>query len=84
MSSKYFGQIEITPGARQFVEQSFLIADQIKQVLLTQGLMQMDLAQLLGEKESEVSRMLTGTYDFTPEVLVRLEKVLGVRLVTTP
>ncbi|GAB2851982.1 MULTISPECIES: helix-turn-helix domain-containing protein [Hymenobacter] len=84
MASKYFGHIEIAPEARQFVERSFLIADQIKHSLRTQGLTQKDLAERLGKKEPEVSRMLTGTHNFTLKMLIRLEQALGTRLVTTP
>lgn len=84
MASKYFGRIEIAPEARQFVERSFLIADQIKHSLRTQGLTQKDLAERLGKKEPEVSRMLTGTHNFTLKMLIRLEQALGTRLVTTP
>ncbi|WP_375419044.1 multiprotein-bridging factor 1 family protein [uncultured Hymenobacter sp.] len=84
MASKYFGQIEIAPEARQFVERSFLIADQIKHALRTQGLTQRDLADRLGKKEPEVSRMLSGTHNFTLKMLIRLEQALGTRLVTTP
>lgn len=84
MASKYFGRIEIAPEARQFVERSFLIADQIKHSLRAQGLTQKDLADRLGKKEPEVSRMLTGTHNFTLKMLIRLEQALGTRLVTTP
>ena len=84
MASKYFGVIEIAPEARQFVERSFLIADQIKHSLRAQGLTQKDLADRLGKKEPEISRMLTGTHNFTLKTLIRLERALGTQLLTTP
>lgn len=84
MASKYFGVIEIAPEARQFVERSFLIADQIKHSLRSQGLTQKILAERLGKKEPEISRMLTGTHNFTLKMLIRLERALGTQLLTTP
>ncbi|RPD43658.1 XRE family transcriptional regulator [Hymenobacter sediminis] len=84
MASKYFGKIEIAPEARQFVERSFLIADQIKHLLRSRGLTQRGLADLLGKKEPEISRMLSGTHNFTLKTIIRLEQALQARLFTTP
>jgi transcriptional regulator with XRE-family HTH domain len=84
MASKYFHLIEVTPEAKAYVDCSFQIADQIRQVLREQGKTQRDLAALLGKKEAEISRMMSGTHNFTIKTLTRLQVALGVPLITTP
>ena len=84
MASNYFDLIEVTPEAAAFVDRSFQIADQIRYVLREKGWFQRDLAEALGKKESEISRMLSGTHNFTLKTLTRLEVVLGTVLITTP
>lgn len=84
MASKFFDLIEVTPEAQQFVERSFLIADQIKHLLRTRKMTQRALAERLGKKEAEVSRMLSGTHNFTLRTIIRLEQALEAKLFTTP
>ena len=84
MASKFFDLIEVTPEAQQFVERSFLIADQIKHMLRTRGMTQRALADRLGKKEAEISRMLSGTHNFTLRTIIRLEQALDAILLTTP
>lgn len=60
-----------------FVNQSFDIVDRIHDILEKQGKEQKDLAQLLGKKESEISKWMTGTHNFTLNTLAKIQAVLG-------
>lgn len=84
MATTYFDLVEETPEVVAFVDRSFQIADQIRHVLHEKGWFQRDLAQALGKKEPEISRMLSGTHNFTLKTLARLEVALGASLITTP
>jgi len=84
MASNYFDLVEVTPEAAAYVDRSFQIADQIRYVLREKSWSQRDLANALGKKEPEISRMLNGTHNFTLKTLTRLEVALGCALITTP
>jgi len=84
MATTYFDLVEVTPEAAAYVDRSFQIADQIRHVLREKGWYQRDLANVLGKKEPEISRMLSGTHNFTLKTLARLEVALGTALITTP
>ena len=60
-----------------FVEQSFDIVDRIHEILVKQGKEQKDLARLLGKSESEISKWMTGTHNFTINTLAKIQAVLG-------
>lgn len=60
-----------------FVEQSFDIVDRIHEILAKQGKEQKDLARLLGKNESEISKWMTGTHNFTINTLAKIQAVLG-------
>jgi len=59
-----------------FVQKSFDIADRINELLQQRGIGQKELAGLLGKKESEVSKWLSGTHNFTVKTLSLIESVL--------
>jgi transcriptional regulator with XRE-family HTH domain len=60
-----------------FVKQSFDIVDRIHKILVKQGKEQKDLAKALGKSESEISKWMTGTHNFTIRTLAKIEAVLG-------
>lgn len=60
-----------------FVQQSFDIVDRIHEILVKQGKEQKDLARLLGKSESEISKWMTGTHNFTINTLSKIQNVLG-------
>ena len=60
-----------------FVKQSFDIVDRIHQILKNNGVSQKELAKSLGKQESEVSKWMTGTHNFTIKTLAKIEAVLG-------
>lgn len=59
-----------------FVNKSFEISDRIHLILQERNLDQKDLARLLGKNESEISKWMTGTHNFTIKTISRIENVL--------
>ena len=45
---------------------------------------QKNLAKLLGEKESEINKWMTGTHNFTIKTLSKIESVLGESFIEVP
>lgn len=68
---------KVNPEARRMVDLSFRIVDRIHEILKEKGLKQKDLALRLGKKESEISKWMRGTHNFTIDTLVSIENVLG-------
>ena len=68
---------KVSPDVRRRVNLSFLIVDRIHSILEQRGLLQKDLASMLGKKESEISKWMRGTHNFTIETISQIEKVLG-------
>lgn len=71
---------KISPEARRRVDLSFLIADRIHGILEEKGLKQKDLANMLGKKESEISKWMRGTHNFTIETISTIENVLNAQI----
>lgn len=67
----------VSPEIKKRVELSFLIVDRIHSVLQQRGLKQKDLAYMLDKKESEISRWMRGTHNFTIETIMQIETALG-------
>ena len=68
---------KVSPEVRRRIDLSFLIVDRIHTVLEQRGLRQKDLASMLDKKESEISKWMRGTHNFTIETISQIEKVLG-------
>lgn len=68
---------KVSAEARRRVDLSFLIVDRIHAVLEQRGLRQKDLASMLDKKESEISKWMRGTHNFTIETISQIEKALG-------
>ena len=68
---------KVSPEVRRSVNLSFLIMDRIHAILEERGLKQKDLANMLGKKESEISKWMRGTHNFTIETISAIENVLG-------
>lgn len=67
----------VNPEIRRMVNLSFKIVDRIHEILESKGLKQRDLALRLGKKESEISRWMRGTHNFTIDTLIAIEDALG-------
>lgn len=82
--SQLFDQIAAsTPSyVNHYVDMSFDIADQIHAILSNQGRTQKDLAEALGKRESEISKWLSGTHNFTLKTLSKISTELGVELIS--
>ena len=63
-------------------ELSLGIAERISEILKSKGLTQKDFARLLGKRESEISKWMTGRHNFTTQTVVRIEMALGCKVLT--
>ena len=70
----------VSPEIKKQVSLSFQIVDRIHFVLQERGLKQKDLADLLNKKESEISKWMRGTHNFTIETVALIENALGVAI----
>ncbi len=70
----------VSPEVRRRVELSFQIVDRIHSILEERGLRQKDLARMLNKNESEISKWMRGTHNFTIDTISMIENVLGVEL----
>lgn len=68
---------KVSSEIRRKVDLSFLIVDRIHSILQERGLKQKDLAAMLGKKESEISKWMRGTHNFTIDTISSIESVLG-------
>lgn len=75
---------QVPKKVKSFVDNSFDIVDQIHEILVRQGKTQRDLADLLGKKESEISKWMRGTHNFTIKSITNIEIALGEKIITTP
>lgn len=62
---------------RHRIDISFQIVNRIHEILVAKGFRQKDLADKLGKKESEISRWMRGTHNFTIETISAIELALG-------
>lgn len=62
------------------VNLSFEIVDRIHDILAARGLKQKDLAIMLNKKESEISKWMRGTHNFTLDTISAIENALGVEI----
>lgn len=67
---------KVSPEVRRRVDLSFLIVDRIHSILEEKGLKQKDLANMLDKKESEISKWMIGTHNFTIETISSIKNVL--------
>lgn len=82
--SAIFDSITVSGEVKRFVDHSFDIVDQIYEILERQEKTQRDLANLLGKKESEISKWMQGTHNFTIKSLAKIEDILGEEIIITP
>lgn len=81
--SKLFDSIDVSQDIQQEIDLSFAIADQIHAILIKQGKTQRDLAKMMGKKESEISKWMTGRHNFTSRSLAKISAALGEPIVMT-
>jgi len=81
--SAIFESIKISDEVKRFVDHSFEIINKIYEILEKQGKTQRDLANLMGKKESEISKWMQGTHNFTLKSIAKIESVLGEKLIVS-
>ena len=75
----------LTPEIQKQVDMQVMIANRIYDLLKEKGMSQKDLAQRLGKTETEVSRWLSGTQNFTMASLAKIAVALDDDIIiTTP
>ena len=67
----------ISPDVKKQLEISVSLANRIYDILDKKGMTQKDLAKLLGKTETEVSRWLSGTHNFTIATIAKISVALG-------
>ena len=72
---------KVPDDLRMEISWSFAISDKIAGALEKQGMTQKMLAKKMGKSETEVSRWLSGTHNFTLKTLSRISSVLDVNLI---
>ena len=65
------------PEMKIQTELSVSIANRIYECLEQRNMTQKDLARMMGKTETEVSRWLSGTHNFTIATIAKITKVLG-------
>lgn len=71
---------EIPVEIQQKVKRSLGVADEIHKILLSQGKSPAELARIMNKSESEISKWLTGTHNFTQKTIDKIEEALGERI----
>ncbi|APZ47027.1 transcriptional regulator [Polaribacter reichenbachii] len=64
-----------------FVDYTFDLSNRIQFLLEQKSMDQKDLAKALGKNESEVSKWLSGSHNFTLKTVARIEDILGDKLI---
>lgn len=75
---------EIDPRNEKFIEKNTDIVEEVYALMEKYGVnSQKELAKLLGKKESEVSKLLTGIQNMTLRSITNLEVALGTDIILT-
>ena len=67
----------VSPEVREEVRLNIDIANRIYDLLKAKRMTQREFAALMGKRESEISRWLTGSHGFTTTTLAKIAAVLG-------
>src|SRR5687768_1387256 len=65
-----------SPEVKRMIDHSFAVIDRIDKIMVQKGISQKDLADKLGKRESEVSKWMRGTHNFTFKTIAKLEVAL--------
>ena len=71
----------ISPEMKLQMELSVAIANRIYDILEEKGMSQKDFARLMGKTETEVSRWLSGTHNFTMATICKISAALNADVV---
>ena len=71
---------QITPEIKAEVDFSIKVSKRLFDIMEKQGLTQRKLAKILGKSETEISRWMQGTHNFTLQTIQKIELTLGVKI----
>ena len=74
----------VAPDIMEEVSLNIDIANRISDILRAKGITQRKFAEMMGKRESEISRWLSGTHGFTTKTLAKISAALGERIVDVP
>lgn len=72
---------EVPDDLKIQVDLSFAISDKLAGILEERGMSQKDFARMVGKTETEVSRWLGGTHNFTLKTISKISSVLGCNII---
>lgn len=75
---------EVSVADKAQIEDSFALADRIAFLLGKHAMSQRDLADKLGKRESEISKWLSGSHNFTQYTLTKISLAIGERIYQIP
>ena len=64
------------------IDLSWAISDKLAAILEERGMTQRDFAKIVGKTETEVSRWLGGTHNFTLKTIPKISSMLGCDLIS--
>lgn len=73
---------EVPNDLKLQIDLSFAISDKLAGILEERGMSQHDLAKAVGKTDTEVSRWLGGTHNFTLKTIAKISSVLGCDLIS--
>jgi transcriptional regulator with XRE-family HTH domain len=86
MDKNYYNEFfsDLPEYTEIFVNKSVDIAKRIEFLIKQNGLTQRKFAELLGKEESEISKWLCGTHNFTLKTLSKIEDILNSSVIDVP
>src|SRR5438105_9440383 len=75
---------KVSSEKKAAVSKAFDIVDQIACILERKKMTQKELAVAMGKSESEISKWMRGTHNFTIDTISKIETILGEPILLTP
>ena len=75
---------QVSEDTKRFVDNTIDVVDQIDDYLSIKNMTRRELAEKLDKKESEISKWMTGTHNFTLRSISKIEAALNETIITTP
>ncbi len=75
---------QVSEDSKRFVDNTIDIVDQIDDYLSIKNMTRRELAEKLDKKESEISKWMSGTHNFTLRSISKIEAALNETIITTP
>lgn len=72
---------QVSQEVKDEIDFSFSVVDRIEYLLNKKGFSRKDLAKALNKSESEISKWMTGTHNFTFKTIKKIERALGAEII---